>query len=224
MSTRKMQIMVVLFVGVLVASAQGSMLVTQGQPTTAWPAGVTFDTVNGHLTYTAGYAAASNQRLSQTFVAPASGPLILDKISIGYDAMFGDNGYQLFLYEVSDATAASYTVGTNLFSTLTFDTPGASGDYIMTFDFEGADEVTLTAGQGYAFEILGPQTYQRLQWRQPGANPGDLYVSGSPYINRSQIFSGARDFTMGVHLVPEPTTMALLALGGLAFIRRRRAA
>jgi len=192
MLTGKMRIVVVLFAGVCVTSAQASMDVTQGLPTTAWPDGVTFDTVNGNLTYTAGYAAASNQRLSQTFTAPAFGPLILDKISIGYDALYGDNGYQLFLYEVPDATAASYTVGTNLFGTLTFDTPGVSGDYIMTFDFQGSDEVTLTAGQAYAFEILGPQIYQRFQWRQPGSAPGDLYVSGSPYVNRSTLFPSQR--------------------------------
>ncbi len=225
MSMFERQAIVGLVVAVCVASAQASMAVTQGQPATAWPAGVTFDTVNGGLTYTSGYAAASNQRLSQTFTAPSSGPLVLDKISIGYEAQFGDNGYQLFLYEVSDATASSYTVGTNLFGTLMFDTPGgATGEYIMTFDFDGPDELTLTPGQAYALEILGPQTYQRLQWRQPGSNPGDLYLAGSPYVNRSQVFSGAQDFTMGVHLTPEPATFGVLLLGGLAIIRRRRAA
>ena len=59
--------------------------------------------------------------------------------------------------------------------------------------------------------VFGVQTYHgRLPKRNPATGAGPVLTSDLGSYNRIAVF------------VPEPATLSLLALGGLAMIRRRR--
>lgn len=93
----------------------------------------------------------------------------------------------------------------------------------MTFDLTGIDEVTLVEGTSYAFEILSTTTASGsdLSWFRTGS---DVYTGGNGFVERSTISGSGRDLGFAYVVVPEPASLALIGLGGLMMIVRRRLA
>jgi uncharacterized repeat protein (TIGR03803 family) len=108
----------------------------------------------------------------------------------------------LRLFDLGTQTApspSSYTGGTDLFNSgsglaITY-SPQAAG--VLRFDFTGTDQVTLTNGRLYAFEIDGTTNTSSLLWQR---TTSDTYSNGAAYRNRSWINGGsARDFALAVY-------------------------
>mgnify|MGYP001160179883 FL=1 len=214
---------------------QAGVVVTENQSASAWPETPDVQT-NSNLalfTYPEAVKSTSTGRgRGQTFVATESGPL--DKIFLLYSTPAATGTFQLFLHTVSNANLDSYTTdgSDNLFTSglsfsVTVNTDSVAK--ILTLDFTGADEVTLTAGQAYAFEVV--YTSGQINLYRTSTNP-DAYADGRGYTNGTatpttwNYMAGGgtnRDLGMALVIIPEPATMALLASGGaLALIRRRR--
>jgi hypothetical protein len=113
---------------------------------------------------------------------------------------------------------------------------GSGGLQYITFDLTGADEITLAPNQQYLIELdilTGQMSWQRSAG--VGAYPdGNIYVgahelnfNGTPPANgrgqRNQVGGTPdRDGGFALYAVPEPSSLALIVLGGLALSARRR--
>ena len=86
-----------------------------------------------------------------------------------------------------------------------------TGDYEIYIDFDYP--VTVSKADASAYTLVAPGTYEGYV--------GYYGIgSGAPYY--TDTFGGIHEaFPLIVHCVPEPGTLSLLALGGLALIRRR---
>jgi hypothetical protein len=169
-----------------------------------------------------------NGVLSETFKV-LSGPTTLDKIAITITSGGDANSYTLRLLDLGDMSAnykpATYNDGTDLWGGSITWTCGGTGRTVYEFDFTGAEEVALTVGNSYAFELTRGSTGGMLWYRG-----GDDYAYGCMYDGSAT--AGVRDWIprgaartagMAVYMTPEPATIALLGLGGLALLRRKRA-
>jgi uncharacterized repeat protein (TIGR03803 family) len=68
---------------------------------------------------------------------------------------------------------------------------------VLRFDFTGSDQVTLTNGHLYAFEMDGVLNTSPMVWQR---TTNDTYAGGAAYRNRSWINgNSARDFAMAVY-------------------------
>jgi len=148
-----------------------------------------------------------NTNLSQTFTVK-TGDCTLSAISIyagGGSGTAAGAAVTLNLYDLGTQTAPNpspYTssrVGGNLFG----GGAGLSVSYspqtqgILEFDFTGTDQVALTNGRMYAFELTGVSGTSPVLWSR-GAS--DTYTGGAAYRNQGWINgSNARDFAMAVY-------------------------
>lgn len=71
----------------------------------------------------------------------------------------------------------------------------------------------------YAYD--GPEESRVADLSSLGIQAGDNVVYRFRWINNSPAGSQSANLGLGVALIPEPASLALLALGGLALIRRR---
>ena len=119
-------------------------------------------------------------------------------------------------------------------------------------DFDGTNGVTqlsiFHAGGTTSYETLGAQTaYYKIEMvYDPGAGSADIYINDSSVAIQNDLSPAYTGATIGnlwwgqpdngeggrstvnwnsvsLDVVPEPITMLMLSLGGLALIRRRRA-
>ena len=108
----------------------------------------------------------------------------------------------LRLFDLGTQTAPNpspYSPGTDLFNsgsglavTYTPQTPG-----VLQFNFTGTDQVTLTNGHVYAFEMDGILNSSPVAWSR---TISDTYPGGAAYRNRSWINgNNARDFALAVY-------------------------
>jgi hypothetical protein len=178
--------------------------------------------------------------LAQTFmVSPTATMLKLDKIAIWEDGSAPtQNPYTLRLVDLGTADptyqgggSQEYAAGTDMWGgsvTLTY--YGTASRSARELDFEGAEEVMLTAGHYYAFELTAASPIGGLWWYR-GIPAGSTYTDGAAFIDtlhdtpgtRNQMYkdSNGRDFAMAVYLIPEPATIVLLSLGSLALFGKR---
>ncbi len=150
--------------------------------------------------------------------------------------------YQLHLYNLGPAgtvapnASASYSPGTDLFSSLTF-SPSTSGGAVQgIFALSGGDQVTLQANQQYVIELwesaaVGSAgiTWYRLPSNVPADPGGQMFSAGDAAgirqtLNLNGQAGGApRTGTLALYAaVPEPSSLALIGLGAVALVMRRR--
>ena len=93
--------------------------------------------------------------------------------------------------------------------------PGYNGFYDADFT-----SVTLTVGQVYTATLSSTSSRAEIRGTFNEPPPG-------PYAGGRAIFNGVlypnRDLAFRVQPIPEPCTLSLLALGGVALLRKRRA-
>lgn len=112
--------------------------------------------------------------------------------------------------ETQSSATASMVVDFDI-TTMVQANADSSGTYESNlFRWEG------NSWQPFMYGIVGPEQFQMSAGRYRWAGSVGEWVSGTNYYS-SGIF-----FTLEVQAVPEPTSLAVLGLGGLALLRRRR--
>lgn len=114
---------------------------------------------------------------------------------------------------------------------------GTASPTLETLTFGGADgSLQLAAGELYMVSLDPTGADADGTWWQRGGVPTDAYSTGMAYnadgVDGMQNFegktgsglTGVRDLDMAVTVVPEPSTLGLFSMGGLAWLMRRRKA
>ncbi len=125
------------------------------------------------------------------------------------------------LDDMNDATPNT------IFLDATGDMPASmpTGIGYVTFDF--ANYVWMTAGQQYGFTIdFAAEDPTNITWFREAWNNNN-YTNGLQLLSRDggaswNTVNDSMAFWVVESEIPEPATMSLLALGGLAVLRRRR--
>jgi hypothetical protein len=122
---------------------------------------------------------------------------------------------------------------TSTYDQFTFN--GASGQDLVTLSFGNLDgNIQLAAGELYMLSLDPTANADNTWWVRGGTastgpyNTGEGYNADGSYglqnfEGKTGGQSGIRDFDLGVDVVPEPSTMALLGMGAFAwsFVRRQ---
>jgi hypothetical protein len=184
-------------------------------------------------------------QVGQTFMVPSSfiGTPKLDKIAVKlsgpsnitlsvklYDLWAGDfndnyhgwgNGNQGTLSPVDLAVKGTLLLsGSWVF-------PGAASPQVYMFDYTGTQEVPLSYAEKYMF-VLDRNTAEpnagNMTWYRSGAysyTDGDMYRDGGVNGTTMAFVNGAGREAGSAVYIPEPATIALLCLGGIALLRKR---
>jgi len=167
-----------------------------------------------------------NPTITQTFQVPITFDLAAFAVSYEYDNN-NNTGVTVDweIFEVADVNAASLTAGTSIFTSLdnVYANQGNNGEGLLTL----TTPLTLTATTGtagYGLRLSGASNAngQGFEWERSTAAAGNFYAEGSSYENGAS--EGDRDYSLALVAVavPEPSSLALLGLGSLSMIVRRR--
>ncbi len=168
---------------------------------------------------------------AQTFTLP-TGPepsFQLEEIILGRTDQTNNVSYTLRLFAVADVNAEALTpVGADLINESLTTIGAFSNTSTVKYTLSGAplllDPSVTDSGKtsGYAvmFDSANTSGYGIKLLQQID----DAYTGGAAYESGDAMVSGTRDFMLAINgmYVPEPATMSLLALGGLAALIRRR--
>lgn len=179
-----------------------------GPGATSWPGTPILFTVTNPSTASVGESfsgGGGNTDLSETFTILTGSNYVLSTIDLdasGGSGTFTGTNVTLNLYDLGSQSAPNpspYSVGQNLLGSgsglsITYISQGVG---ILEFDFSGSDQVTLTNGHMYAFELSGVNNTMPIFWQR---GTTDTYSGGAAYRSRSWINgSSARDFAMAVY-------------------------
>ncbi len=175
---------------------------------TSWPGSPIIQTVtNPAVQATVGEsfnAVGGCTNYGQTFTITTTN-YILERISVyagGGTGTGAGTNLTLRLFDLGTQIAPNpspYTPGTDLFNggnglSITYVSQTAG---VLQFDFTGSDQVTLTNGRMYAFEINGALNSAPLLWHR---TISDTYTGGAACRNRSWINgNNAREFALAVY-------------------------
>ncbi|MGA2916140.1 MAG: PEP-CTERM sorting domain-containing protein [Sedimentisphaerales bacterium] len=178
--------------------------------------------------------------MAQTFKILPGMSLKLDKVAIWQDGSPPtQNPYTLRLVDLgtTDPTfqgggSQTYPAGTDLWgSAMTFTFDVTTSKSALEFDFENEEELMLTTGHFYAFEITAPTSIGGIYWYRASL-AGSSYTNGAMFVDtttttpgtRDQLYKGTNgcDLAMAVYLVPEPATLILFAIGGWVALNRKK--
>jgi hypothetical protein len=232
---------------VMVVPAYATFNVTAYSDLTAW-----YDTPQVKCTATPSATDAATaetnwgtgQQIGQVFMVPQSisGPITLDKIALKlsgptctlnvklYDLWAGDNsvsgshaygnGNQSTLSPVNLAIKGTLLIN----DTWAYAGSATPTEYVL--DFIGAEEVSLSYNEKYMLVLGRGSSFSTMTLYRNGGytyTDGDIYRDNSSNGTTMAYVNGAgREGAMAVYLTPEPATIAMLSLGGLALLRRKR--
>ncbi len=174
---------------------------------TSWPGNPVVQTVTNQAAQVAVgesfNAVGGCTNYSQTFTVTTNYTLQAISIYAGGGTGTGaGTNVTLRLFDLGPQIAPNpspYLPGSDLFNSgsglsITY-TPQATG--VLQFDFTGSDQVTLTNGRMYAFEINGVLNSSPLLWQR---TTSDTYTDGVAYRNRNWINgNNAREFALAVY-------------------------
>jgi glucuronoarabinoxylan endo-1,4-beta-xylanase len=183
-------------------SGHAGVTVTQNHSITNWSSGALIATVADPpgLNATVNEANLGTTNASQTFTATTN--LVLTNLQLYVSGTA--QTFNLRLYDLGTGYAANsgnpspYTPGSDLFSGLSLAFTSSSSGFVINLAFTGADQVSLTNGHKYAFE-LGKVSGGPMIWYRTGS---DLYANGDAYRDRSLINGTLRDFALAVYGTP----------------------
>lgn len=187
----------------------------------AWPSTPPAETVDvyGVPTSTSGRNVTGTRQLRQTFQTDTD--VALDEIILSASGYTGAS-FTIKFFEVADFEDASWSAGTQVGSVITVDAGTALGGTTnLSVALTAGEQFTLptrnTGVQGYGIELESVGTDFAFNWGH--AFDGTDYATGRFY--REDGTGQDLTYDLGIALVPEPASLALISLGGLLMLRRR---
>ncbi len=207
---------------------------------TSWPNPYTVSSVtngnpSGFNSAENNYGGSSLFSLGQSWTATVAGNLTDVQITISGTAPVGFN-VNLFDAGTSgwaDIGSGTYAPGGNVSANLFSDTSlqvwsgftlsGATAA-VLDFSLTGADQVSIVSGHQYIFEISSTTNISNLIWFRMANNALD-YPDGQAFRQRSPLNGNPlRDMAIAVNVaaVPEPSSLAFIAIGGMVLLSQIR--
>lgn len=172
----------------------------------------------GNLTTGSEFGLDAGEVFGQTFTLAQAG--VLDSIYIAYNDFVDGNAIDLEISINGTVVIPSVSLSGNNFSGSASD--GATPVYWMKFKFSG-DPIALNAGLNtFSFDASN-EVSSGFAFTPLFANNLNPYAGGTATGVPANNATSGDDLGFAVTLVPEPSSLALLGLGGLLIARRRRA-
>ena len=99
---------------------------------------------------------------------------------------------------------------------------GTTLPYIYSEDFSTDPGFYTDQADNYDWDEIGQQYYFKVENKAPDYQPNDLMFLGGSRFGMDGGGGYCEGYIDNVNLVPEPATILLVGLGGLALLRKRR--